>query len=192
MSIEIEFAVPSDLPAVLTLLRESGLPKAGLAEHPGTLLLVARGNDRVVGTAALELYGKNALLRSVAVEKDVRGEGLGDRLTRAALDTARRLGVTSVYLLTETAEGFFEHHGFARADRNEVPDDVARSVQFTYDGCGGATSMVKCMDNAGKRRPDRASSGPPAVSLRDLAPASDYWAPRAVEEQCEATCGCAE
>src|SRR2546426_10626500 len=41
-------------------------PSAGLEQHVGSTL-VARDGDRIVGTAALELYGGSALLRSVAV-----------------------------------------------------------------------------------------------------------------------------
>jgi hypothetical protein len=44
-----------------------------------------------VGSAALELYGSAALLRSVSVRRDLRGTGLGRRLT----DTIRFSGFTS-------------------------------------------------------------------------------------------------
>src|SRR5207253_10992493 len=93
-------ATPSDLPAIFDLLDQSKLPRAGLDQHLGTTL-VAKESKRVVGSAALELYGSAALLRSVAAER--RGQGLGQTLTAAALDLAHRRGVRTVYLLTETA-----------------------------------------------------------------------------------------
>ncbi|MGH7319149.1 MAG: GNAT family N-acetyltransferase [Candidatus Rokuibacteriota bacterium] len=49
--------------------------------------------------AAIELYDGAALLRSVAVEAERRGEGLGQNLTRAALELARERGAKTVYLL---------------------------------------------------------------------------------------------
>jgi len=49
-------ARPDDLEAVLGLLRESHLPPDGLSEHVATIL-VARHEGRIVGSAALELYG---------------------------------------------------------------------------------------------------------------------------------------
>ena len=68
-----------DLPAVLALLDAAGLPLEGVAEHFGQFL-VARGSDRVVGAAGLELYGGAALLRSIVVHPEWRGRQLGQRL----------------------------------------------------------------------------------------------------------------
>src|SRR2546426_5957186 len=84
MSPTIGPAVPTDLPAILDLIDRSKLPSAGLEEHVGSTL-VARDGDRIVGTAALELYGGSALLRSVAMAGELRGQGLGQALTAAAL-----------------------------------------------------------------------------------------------------------
>src|SRR5262245_64718992 len=88
MTITIGPACPGDLPAVLALLERSGLPQDGLSEHLATTL-VARDGDAIVGSAALEVYRKAALLRSVAVDSALRGQGLGQRLTRTALDLAQ-------------------------------------------------------------------------------------------------------
>ena len=129
MTIAIGAARSSELPAVLTLLDRSGLPQAGLADHLVTTL-VARDEDQVVGSAALELYGAAALLRSVAVASTLRGEGLGQRLTRAALDLARDRGVATVYLLTETTGDFFTRFGFHAIDRSAVDAAVQQSVEF--------------------------------------------------------------
>src|SRR6266446_423148 len=75
----IGHAHTEDLAAVFGLLEQSGLPKDGLADHVATTL-VARDGGRIVGSAALELYGTAALLRSVSVEPERRGQGLGQRL----------------------------------------------------------------------------------------------------------------
>ena len=47
--------------------------------------------------------GPATLLRSVAVRRDLRGSGLGRRLTEIALELSRGLGAEETYLLTETA-----------------------------------------------------------------------------------------
>ena len=85
-------ATPADLPAIFELLQRSALPRDGLDAHVATTL-VARDANGLVGTAALELYGTAALLRSVAVAAEQRGRGLGAALTATALDLARRRGV---------------------------------------------------------------------------------------------------
>jgi amino-acid N-acetyltransferase len=117
------------LPGILSLLEESGLPEDGLEDHLGPAL-VAREGGRVVGSAALELHRSGALLRSVAVETDRRGQGLGQRFAREALALARERGAERAYLLTETADGFFPCFGFRPIGRAEVPEDVRGSVEF--------------------------------------------------------------
>ena len=136
----LERATARDLSQVLILLDESGLPDAGLREHLATLL-VARQGGRVVGSAALELYGSSALLRSIAVHASVRRTGLGQRLTRGALDLAREKGVREVYLLTETAVNFFNRFGFKPVERSVVPPAVQTSVEFTTACPESATVM---------------------------------------------------
>jgi amino-acid N-acetyltransferase len=127
--VKIEQARREALPEIVSFLAENRLPEAGLSDH-GSELLVARQKGRIVGTAALEVYDRDALLRSVAVDSTLRGTGLGQRLTRAALDAATRRGVTRVFLLTETAAGFFPRFGFADIARADVPDSIRRTVEF--------------------------------------------------------------
>jgi amino-acid N-acetyltransferase len=129
----ISRAAPDDLPAVLKLLEANKLPPDGLADHFQMALIAraASGVGPIVGCAALELYGGAALLRSVSVTPALQRQGLGHRLTQAALDMARAHGVTEVYLLTETAGGFFPRFGFERITRDAVPDTVKQSVEFT-------------------------------------------------------------
>ena len=137
-------ATPVDLPAILELLDRSKLPRAGLDEHV-TTTLVAKEGKRLVGTAALELYGDCALLRSVAVAADRRGQGLGLTLTAAALDLARRRGVHTVYLLTETAGEFFPRFGFRPISRTEVAEAVLRSTEFTTACPQSALVMARAL-----------------------------------------------
>ena len=66
MTVKIVPAHTSDLPALFALLEDNGPPTSGLSAHLATTL-VARESERLVGSAALELYGTDALLRSVAV-----------------------------------------------------------------------------------------------------------------------------
>ena len=128
--IEIGAVRPGEEAPLLELLERCRLPEAGLREHLETAL-VAREDGRIVGSSVLELYADGALLRSVAVEADRRGIGLGIRLTEAALELARRRGARRVFLLTETAGEFFPRFGFRVIARAEVPESVKSSVEFT-------------------------------------------------------------
>ena len=144
MQVSIEKVQPEDRPAIVRLLTDNGLPPDGLPDNPENVL-VARLGDRVVGSAALEIYPDGALLRSVAVEGTLRGRGVGQRIVRAALDLARRRGTASVYLLTTTAETFFPRFGFRRIARADVPAGVQTSVEFQSACPASAVAMVADM-----------------------------------------------
>lgn len=122
-------ARPDERPAIEALLRDLALPLAGLADHLASTL-VARRRGALVGCAALELYGDDALLRSVATSPSERGQGLGGTLVREALALAERRGVRRVWLLTTTAERYFPRFGFVRAPRSEAPLALGRSAEF--------------------------------------------------------------
>ena len=125
----IERARPDDLPGVLRLLERHGLPLDGASDFAETMV-VARNAGQVVGAAALELYPDGALLRSVVVDASVQGKGVGQQLTAAALALAKKLGASTVFLLTTTAADFFPRFGFERISREDVPASVRASVEF--------------------------------------------------------------
>ena len=126
----LEKADVEDAADILHLLKRNRLPLAGLTDHLATTI-VARQDDRIVGSAALEIYRGAALLRSVAVDPALQRHGLGRELTEAALRLAREHGVADVYLLTTTAATFFSRFGFAEMTRGDVPSAVKASVEFT-------------------------------------------------------------
>ena len=125
-------ASPADLDAALALLAACDLPAEGVAELPAGLLVVARRDGAVVGTAALEVHATDGLLRSVAVAPSERGTGLGVALTADRLVEARARGLTAAYLLTTTAAGFHARFGFQPFARADVPPAVAASPELAH------------------------------------------------------------
>lgn len=119
----------SDLGRVQDLLGRSGLPLEGVEEWLSRFL-VAEQEGRLIAAAGLEVYEASALLRSVAVEPDWRGTGLGRRLIDDLLSEAARRGIKDVYLLTTTAEHYFPRLGFACCTRADVPACVQASAEF--------------------------------------------------------------
>ena len=140
MNIRIETATKNNAADVERLLESAKLPIAGVRGCIDSTV-VALANGRIIGSAALEIYASGVLLRSVAVEETWRGHGIGEQLTGAALSLARRQGATVAFLLTTTAAGFFPRFGFKAIDRDEVPDDVRQSVEFTSACPSTATVM---------------------------------------------------
>ena len=131
-----------DLPAVRRLLEMQQLPLDGVGEHLATMV-VAKDGNRLLGAAAVELYADGALLRSVVVDPDVRGRGLGRSLTEAALGVAKDRGVGAAFLLTTTAENFFPKCGFEKIARDDVPASVQESVEFKSACPASAVVMRK-------------------------------------------------
>lgn len=125
----VERANREDIASVLSLLQRHGLPVDG-ADAMGDAVVVARRDGRIVGAAGLELYADGALLRSVVVDAKAQGQGLGQRLTEAALALAAARDEPAVFLLTTTAEHFFPRFGFERIEREAVPESVRQSVEF--------------------------------------------------------------
>ena len=126
----IEPALDTDRPAIEGLLTEGGLPLDGL-EMALSTAVVARAVGGVVGCAAIEPYGSIGLLRSVCVAPTMRGTGLGGRLVAAAESLAEAHGIGELYLLTETAIGWFPRLGYEPAERSSVPAALANSPEFT-------------------------------------------------------------
>lgn len=145
--IDLRPARPEDLTGMLALLEEEGLPTQGVSAGLRSFH-VAMSDDRVVGVAGLEVYGSEGLLRSVAVESGWRGRGVAGRLTDEVLNSAREAGVGTVYLLTETAEGYFDQRGFARIDREAVPEAVRESTEFRELCPASAVAMAIRLDRA--------------------------------------------
>jgi amino-acid N-acetyltransferase len=63
-------------------------------------------------------------------------------LTAACIDAARASGVTTLVLLTETAEELFQQFEFRAVSRDEVPAAVQQSQEFVSACPASASAMV--------------------------------------------------
>jgi amino-acid N-acetyltransferase len=128
---EPEAALARDLPGVVALLENAGLPTAGVADHFPAGYAVMRAGAEVVAVAGLESYGRVGLLRSVAVAQAWRGRGLADLLVHNRVQAARAAGLSAMYLLTTTAKEYFERRQFREALRAQVPAELGVSLELT-------------------------------------------------------------
>jgi amino-acid N-acetyltransferase len=60
-----------------------------------------------------------------------RNRGLARVMVEFLINQARSEGRKAVYLLTETAETYFEKLGFSKLDRAQVPLEITFTRQFT-------------------------------------------------------------
>lgn len=112
------------------LLIASELPVDDLHAEDAENFLAAVDGDRLVGTVAIEHLGTDSLLRSLAVDRVERRNGIGRKLVQAAEEKARRLGIYRICLLTNTAEHFFAAADYRRAPRETARDAIRNHAQF--------------------------------------------------------------
>lgn len=141
MTYSTERARPEDLDAALELLRRAGLPEQGVAKSFGHYLVV-RDAVRLVGLCGLELHGDDALLRSVVVDAQYRGEGVGQALLDGACALAGKVGATRLYLLTTAMRDYFARAGFEVVPRDEAPPGIRDSWEFK-NGCPSSAAFMR-------------------------------------------------
>ena len=119
----------SDRPGVRELLRRSGLPVDDVDTSPVDFL-VMREAGQVVGVVGLQNAGGAGLLRSLAVQASLHGQGRGGALVAAVEWLAEQRGIDDLYLLTDSVPGFFALHDYLRVSRASVPLAIQGTAQF--------------------------------------------------------------
>ncbi|HBL77779.1 MAG: hypothetical protein A2W90_02275 [Bacteroidetes bacterium GWF2_42_66] len=137
-------AQKDDLSAVIELLKFWELPFIDVGE-PAVHLYLLKEKDRLNGTGGLEIYGDDALIRSVAVAEEFRGTGLGKTICGELEQIAAESGVKTLYLLTTTATHFFERRGYRIVKREEFPDRIKETGQFSELCPVSAVCMIKTL-----------------------------------------------
>lgn len=143
----IEPAHAGDAPAIAALLRSAGLPPADVRPDAGPVL-VARENGVVIGSIAAEVHRPDALLRSLVVAPERRGQGLGGELVRSLDAAGAAWGVQRWWLLTTTAERFFAARGFTVIARDAAPAAIRESAQFRGEACASAACLMREREEA--------------------------------------------
>ena len=81
-------------------------------------------DDRVVGAAALNICWEDlAEVRSLVVDENCAGRGIGRHLVEACISEARQLGIGRVFALTYQ-QMFFEKLGFEVIEKSELPQKI--------------------------------------------------------------------
>jgi amino-acid N-acetyltransferase len=124
------FAHESDYDQIKGLLLECHLPVEDLRSENLKHFLNVRDGPSIIGVVGLEIYGKYALLRSLAVLEIFRGKQIGENLTREAEKLARSQSVERIYLLTTTAGDFFSRRGYQTIQRKTVPNIIQETDEF--------------------------------------------------------------
>ena len=139
-------ASAEDLAAIRRLLEEEHLPTADI-DGKAQEFFVAAVDDKLVANIGLETYGDTALLRSMIVTSRQRNNGIASRMVSELISYAKAKHVRSLYIVTNTAEAYFEKKGFVKISREAVDSRLFASA--TFNGLCPASSviMMKDLDN---------------------------------------------
>jgi amino-acid N-acetyltransferase len=135
-------ATPPMRAEIIALLQSQQLPVEDLPSQLSDFF-VAREDDKVIGLIGMEQYGEYGLLRSMVVHPDFRNQQIAAALVDTLEQRAGATGIKALYLLTETAAGYFGRKGFSTVQRETVPDAVKVSTEFSHVCPVSATVMVK-------------------------------------------------
>ena len=128
--VRIEKAIMADAPQIQDLVSSFAAigemlprPLAEIYEHLRDFFVV-REEQKVLACAALHIMWEDlAEIRSLAVVENNQEQGVGLLLLTACLTEARRLGISTVFALTQQP-AFFEKGGFHQADMMDLPRKV--------------------------------------------------------------------
>jgi len=118
-------------PRLAKFLRDIGLPTDDLRQSAGAFFSYRTLSGKLVGYAGFELYGENALLRSLAVKEEARGHGIGRNIALLLMGRALDRGALNAWLLTTSAAAYFERIGFKARERADAPSAILGSTQAT-------------------------------------------------------------
>ncbi len=132
---------PLDFEMLTAFLAEAGLPANDLPEGLPHFFK-AEIRDELAGTVGLEIYGRFALLRSLAVAEKFRNRQTGKKLYNAAVSHALENGVGKLFLITTTADRYFARLGFVIIGRETAPPEIRQTAQFR-DICPSSATVMR-------------------------------------------------
>lgn len=125
-----EKATAAHLPAIKTLLQSATLPVEDL-DHSKPTFFIARSGDEIVSVMGLEMLEDLGFLRSVATKPAWRKKGLASILFEKLSFAAKQAGAKELWLLTTDADKYFLKKGFEYVDRNNTPELIRQTAEFT-------------------------------------------------------------
>jgi amino-acid N-acetyltransferase len=129
-TIDIRLATVDDVSEIVRLVNNHAARGAVLPRTTQSVYdtvddwLVAEAEDEIFGCVSLLSYSSGLVeVRSLVVQDQLRGYGLGTRLLDALLNEAKRRHIPRLFALTRVVS-FFERFGFTETDRQHFPEKV--------------------------------------------------------------------
>ncbi len=143
MKYEIKRASKGDFESIVQLLDSANLPTQDLLIDPVSHFLICRDGTQIIGCIGLEIYEKHGLVRSLVIDETSRNLGVGAQLVYEVEAYANQNGLSNVYLLTTSAQRFFQLRKYEVIERGAVPMSISATQQFSAICPDSATCMHK-------------------------------------------------
>ena len=126
------FASAKDEEQIRHILETSDLHHQDISSSQLQHFLIVKDENTttLAGVVGLEQKNDVGLLRSLAVVKSYRRQGLAIQLVKKIEEYARSQKVATLYLLTLTAEAFFTKRGYQKTDRKSAPLVLQETTEF--------------------------------------------------------------
>ncbi len=142
----------SDIPRVKEILAGYDLPTEDLVTSSLENFWVAEESDQIIGVIGIEYNNHIGLVRSLAVDKPYHGNGIGKKLYIVAEEEAQNNGTLRLYLLTTTAQAYFQKFGYETIERDIAPIPIQHSSQFSTLCPQSAILMQKSLNTSQARK----------------------------------------
>lgn len=138
-SIKIRNATPDDFSQAIELLQSSQLPTEDLRPDLENFW-IAEYDEKAIGLIGLDLYAPYGLLRSMIVLPEERSKGIASQLVEQVEARGMELGLTELFLITNTAADYFTRKNFRQMDKSALPASVGSSREM--NGLCPASSVI--------------------------------------------------
>ena len=139
MTVVVRPAKTSDIKTIRHIIDINKASRRMLEKETVTLyetvqeFVVAESDGKVVGCGALHVLWEDlAEVRTVGVDSDVRGKGVGHKILEELIGRARKVGVRRIFCLTFETD-FFARHGFVEIEGTPVSPEVYNELLRSYD-----------------------------------------------------------
>lgn len=117
------------LEEVLPLLEENNLPVCDIKKESLVNFFALYEKELLCGIVGLEIYGNNALLRSLCASS--KAKGVGSILLSHIEQFCKDNKIDTLYLLTTTAEKYFLKKGFRVSKKETTPQSIQNTQEFS-------------------------------------------------------------
>ena len=145
--LKFSFGAENNLSDIKQLLAASDLLFEDISTAHLKHFLLGWEGSRMVAVVGIEIKDHCALLRSLAVDAEFRNQRIATTLVAEIESHARSLNIEALYLLTMTAELFFEKCGYKKTARDSAPTGIQGTAEFQSLCPASAVCMVKHLED---------------------------------------------